>query len=209
MRLAMMLSLLVAVVAAFALVRAGGPAQAQPAPPGAGAGAAAEPEPPVTAKPALAKLAAAQKAAVEECTTKIQAARRAYLQELEKLTRTAMQTNQVEEVVRLNAEKQRVEADLKDSAPPRDATTLTVRRAVFGAKETWVDVTPAVAKLVQGSRLEYKVGIYLNGGKDPAPNTPKTLRIDGMMGTTPFTLTQGEGAQPLITLEAGGRRSYP
>ena len=49
-------------------------------------------------------------------------------------------------------------------------------RADYGAGDHWVDVTSRIASLIQGNSLDITVNNDTLGG-DPAPGTPKTLRL--------------------------------
>ncbi|MBK7406201.1 MAG: hypothetical protein IPJ41_16750 [Phycisphaerales bacterium] len=74
-----------------------------------------------------------------------------------------------------------------------DASSASLVRAVYGAGESWVDVTDHIGAVAAGDTHECRVDPLHFGIPDPAPGVIKTLAMTLDAGGQTFTLTEQDG----------------
>jgi hypothetical protein len=65
-------------------------------------------------------------------------------------------------------------------AAERPASTLRILSAVYGAQDSWVDLTEVLSRMIQNDTLEVRVSNELGG--DPIYGTPKKLNVHYRVG---------------------------
>ena len=77
--------------------------------------------------------------------------------------------------------------------PSVEGSKLAIVRAVYGAEQTWMDVTDVVRRMVRSDSLSVQVGNHVFG-RDPIFGKVKTLRLTYQYGGRRRTVEAGEGS---------------
>jgi len=92
-----------------------------------------------------------------------------------------------------------------DLQMPQDSKAeLSIVKALYGAQDHWIDVTPAVAKAVANGHLNVPAGNDLGG--DPIKDTVKSLRVTYRLSGKELTKEAREGQNLFIEGDPGSSR---
>ncbi len=116
-----------------------------------------KPEAPTSAAAigALSNYTAAVRKLDDEYSRRLSALQLLYIKELDAARKVSLQHEDLDEALRLLAERKRVEAGSLQFGNSRGMAILS---AVFGIDDRWMDITPRVRRLVRNGRFHYSPG---------------------------------------------------
>lgn len=96
------------------------------------------------------------------------------------------------------------QGDAELQMPHRSEAPLHIVKAVYGARDTWVDVTDLVVKAVHDGRIDLPVGNSLGG--DPIKDVQKQIKVTYNTGGRDLTVQAREGENLFIEADPGRDR---
>jgi len=151
----------------------------------------------VKARDAKVAYEEAMKKAEVDYSEKVLSAKKNYRGRLEAAKAAVMQSGDLDEANKIQAELKKLDQEIKDRSQPQPVRGLVITRAKYGITNQWADVTEHVRKKNSGDAIA-----NLTNFPDPAFGVPKIVVIEGLYAGREFVLAFDEGS-PHNTLVFG------